>query len=55
MGAKVSNLEAWATSGILYEKTDILLAVKKVNEKWKGIVEEWMDAVPGKVIAELKY
>lgn len=52
---KVGNLEKWSSSGILYEKNDILLALKKVNERWRGTVEGWMEGVPGNVIKELKH
>jgi hypothetical protein len=54
MGVQIGNLQGWSASSILYEKNDLINAMKNVNNKWRATVEGWMDNVPVSVINELR-
>lgn len=55
MGVKVSDLEKWRSSGILYEDSDLKAAMDRINKRWKKTVEEWMNNVPFAVCNELRH
>lgn len=52
----VNLTKDWTSSGIKYEKNDLIIARDNINREWKDKVNGWIyNDIPNSIIEEIRY